>query len=89
LGELNVDLGFKGNVGKKASVLTGVNYFNYSNPIDNNNDNFTDVTLRTHLCFSKMELSIEKTISNYLWQVGFFTKIAGGGEMQWRKIPRR
>jgi outer membrane receptor for ferrienterochelin and colicins len=26
LGEFNVDLGFKGNVGKKASVLTGVNY---------------------------------------------------------------
>ena len=48
-GELNVDLGFKGNVGKTASVLTGVNYFNYSNPIDNNNDNFTDVTLQDRI----------------------------------------
>jgi len=35
-GELNFDLGFKANVGKNTSLLTGVNYFNYSNPIDNN-----------------------------------------------------
>jgi outer membrane receptor for ferrienterochelin and colicins len=38
-GEVNVDIGFKANVGKAASVLTGINYFNYSNPIDNNKDN--------------------------------------------------
>jgi outer membrane receptor for ferrienterochelin and colicins len=37
-GEVNVDIGFKANVGK-AAVLTGINYFNYSNPIDNNKDN--------------------------------------------------
>jgi outer membrane receptor for ferrienterochelin and colicins len=37
-GEVNVDIGFKANVGK-AGFLTGINYFNYSNPIDNNKDN--------------------------------------------------
>lgn len=43
-GEVNTDLGFKFDAGKKAEVLTGVNYFKYGNRIDNNNDNFTDVT---------------------------------------------
>src|SRR5690606_7025256 len=43
-GETNTDFGFRANLGKSA-VLVGVNYFNYSNPIDNNDDNFTDVTL--------------------------------------------
>lgn len=42
--EINTDLGFKLNVGTKASVLTGVNYFKYGKPIDKNGDNFTDVT---------------------------------------------
>jgi outer membrane receptor for ferrienterochelin and colicins len=51
-GEVNVDIGFKANIGA-AAVLTGINYFNYSNPIDNNKDNFTDLTLQDR--FSKME----------------------------------
>jgi outer membrane receptor for ferrienterochelin and colicins len=34
-GEVNVDIGFKANIGNAAAVLTGINYFNYSNPIDN------------------------------------------------------
>ena len=43
-GEVNTDIGFKMTVGKKAEVLTGINYFKYGNRIDNNRDNFTDVT---------------------------------------------
>jgi outer membrane receptor for ferrienterochelin and colicins len=54
IGELNVDLGFKGNVGKSIST-NRCELFNYSNPIDNNNDNFTDVTYKNAFCFSKME----------------------------------
>ena len=42
--EVNTDIGFKFNAGKKSTVLTGINYFKYGNRIDNNNDNFTDVT---------------------------------------------
>jgi outer membrane receptor for ferrienterochelin and colicins len=36
-----------------ASVLTGIKYFNYSNPIDNNKDNFTDLTCRIDFGFPK------------------------------------
>ena len=43
-GEVNTDVGFKFPAGKKAEVLTGINYFKYGNRIDNNGDNFTDVT---------------------------------------------
>lgn len=48
-GELNTDLGIKLKAGKKADVLTGINYFKYSNRIDKNNDNFTDVTLQDRI----------------------------------------
>jgi outer membrane receptor for ferrienterochelin and colicins len=59
IGELNLDLGFKGNVGKSISTNRR-ELFNYSNPIDNNNDNFTDVTYKNAFCFSKMEFQSKK-----------------------------
>ncbi|HEY1010989.1 MAG TPA: TonB-dependent receptor, partial [Daejeonella sp.] len=43
-GEMNTDLGFRFQAGKKTEVLTGINYFKYGNRIDKNGDNFTDVT---------------------------------------------
>ena len=87
-GELNVDLGFKGNIGKTASVLTGVNYFNYSNPIDNNHDNFTDVTLQNRISvFQKWNFNRK---NNKLFSMAgrFFYEDRWGGEMQWEKKYR-
>ncbi|MDZ7845682.1 MAG: TonB-dependent receptor plug domain-containing protein [Owenweeksia sp.] len=56
--EFNVDLGLKNKVGKNASVLTGINLYDYANPIDNNGDNFTDVTLQERASiFQKWNLS--------------------------------
>ena len=87
-GELNVDLGFKGNVGKKASVLTGVNYFNYSNPIDNNNDNFTDVTLQDRISvFQKWNFN-RKSQKQLSLAGRFFYEDRWGGELQWNKSFR-
>ncbi len=48
-GEWNSDLGLKLRAGKKATVLTGVNYFRYANPVDNNHDQFTDVALANRI----------------------------------------
>lgn len=87
-GELNVDLGFKGNIGKAASVLTGVNYFNYSNPIDNNHDNFTDLTLQDRISvFQKWNFNRK---SNKLFSMAgrFFYEDRWGGELQWEKKYR-
>ncbi|WP_366187477.1 TonB-dependent receptor [Flavobacterium ovatum] len=87
-GELNLDLGFKANLGKTASVLTGVNYFNYSNPIDNNHDNFTDVTLQDRISiFQKWNFNRK---SNKLLSLAgrYFYEDRWGGELQWEKKYR-
>ena len=87
-GELNVDLGFKGNLGKTASVLTGVNYFNYSNPIDNKHDNFTDLTLQDRISvFQKWNFNRK---NNKLFSMAgrFFYEDRWGGELQWEKKYR-
>ena len=87
-GELNIDLGFKGNVGKAATVLTGVNYFNYNNPIDNNNDNFTDVTLQDRISvFQKWNFN-RKSKKQLSLAGRFFYEDRWGGELQWNKSFR-
>jgi len=87
-GEANLDVGFKANAGKAASILTGINYFNYSNPIDNNDDNFTDVTLQDRISvFQKWNFNRK---SNKLLSMAgrFFYEDRWGGEMQWEKKYR-
>lgn len=86
--ETNVDLGYKTNIGSNAKALFGINYFTYNNPIDNNNDNFTDVALQNRASFfsklninraSRKEFSL---VSRYLYEDRW------GGEMQWNKSYR-
>lgn len=87
-GELNVDLGFKENVGKAATVLTGINYFNYSNPIDNNNDNFTDLTLQDRISiFQKWNFN-RKSKKQLSLAGRYFYEDRWGGELQWNKSFR-
>lgn len=47
--DINVDLGGKFKIGDKAQSLLGVNYFNYQNKLDKNNDGFTDITLQDRI----------------------------------------
>jgi len=84
-GEFNLDAGFKAKIGEKATMLFGSNYYNYSNPIDNNNDNFTDVTLQDRISvFNKWDF---KRDENRTFSVAgrFFYEDRWGGEMQWNK----
>lgn len=78
----NVDASFK--LGKnKTTYLTGINYYNYSTPIDNNNDGFTDLTLQNRLSvFEKINF---KRRSNKLLQVGLrgLYEDRWGGQMNW------
>lgn len=87
-GEANVDVGFKSKVGEKATVLFGANYFNYSNPIDNNNDNFTDVTLQDRISiFQKWDF--ERANKRKFSLAGrYFYEDRWGGEMQWNPSYR-
>ena len=87
-GELNVDLGFKANVSKNISMLTGINYFNYSNPIDNNNDNFTDLTLQDRISvFQKWNFN-RKNNKQFSLAGRYFYEDRWGGEMHWEKKYR-
>ena len=80
--ELNIDLGAKYAV-KKAQGLIGINYFNYSNPIDNNGDGFTDVTLQHRISiFNKI-----KTQKNSL-AFRYFYEDRWGGQMDWNSNYR-
>ncbi|AUP79204.1 TonB-dependent receptor [Flavivirga eckloniae] len=82
-GEVNLDLGFKAKVGDKAHLLMGTNYFNYNNPIDNNGDNFTDLTLQDRISvFQKWDF---KRNNNRVMSLAgrYFYEDRWGGEMQW------
>ena len=87
-GEYNVDLGFKFNAGKKASVLTGINYFNFQNKIDNNHDNFTDVTLQNRISifqkwnFERKENRLFTIAGRYMYEDRW------GGDVRWNKTFR-
>lgn len=83
-GEINADLGVKFNLGKKTTALTGINLFHYGTPLDNNGDNFTDVTLQKRISvFQKWNFKRKK---NRLFSLGgrYFYEDRWGGEMQWR-----
>ena len=84
-GEVNLDLGFKAKVGDKATVLFGTNYFKYDNLIDNNNDNFTDLTLQDRISiFQKWDF---KRANNRKFSLAgrYFYEDRWGGELQWNK----
>ncbi|WP_412477184.1 TonB-dependent receptor plug domain-containing protein [Flavobacterium sp. TBRC 19031] len=86
--ENNVDLGFKTNMGQTAESLIGLNYYNYNSPIDNNRDNFTDVTLQERVSvFNKWNFN-RKSEKEFTLAGRFFYEDRWGGEMQWNKSYR-
>ncbi|WCO01550.1 TonB-dependent receptor [Psychroserpens ponticola] len=82
-GELNVDAGFKTKVGEKATLLFGTNYFKFNNRVDNNNDNFTDLTLQNRISiFNKWDFK-RKENRTFSLAGRFFYEDRWGGELQW------
>lgn len=87
-GEINTDLGTKFNAGTRAQSIIGLNYFNYQNPIDDNNDNFTDVTLQNRISifnkwnFDRKEKRIFSIAGRYIYEDRW------GGEMNWSRKYR-
>lgn len=87
-GEVSTDIAGKFKAGKKAQSLIGVNYFNYSVPIDNNNDNFTDVTLQNRISiFNKWNFNRK---DNFIFSLAgrYIYEDRWGGEMNWEKKYR-
>lgn len=84
-GEINTDLAGKFNIEKKNQALIGFNYFNYSFPIDNNKDGFTDLTLQNRISFfnkwnfSRKENRLFSIAGRYVYEDRW------GGEVNWSK----
>ena len=81
-GEVSTDIGAKYSLGK-VNGLVGVNYFNYSNPIDNNDDGFTDLTLQDRISvFNK--LNIQRKNNRVFSLAGRYVyEDRWGGELDW------
>ncbi|MBC7935348.1 MAG: TonB-dependent receptor [Rhizobacter sp.] len=87
-GELNTDLSFKLHAGKHASVLTGINYFNFQNRVDNNHDHFTDMTLQDRISvFQKWNFS-RKNNRAFSLAGRYMYEDRWGGDMRWNKSFR-
>ncbi len=87
-GEYNADLGFKVNLNKKVSFLTGLNYFKFGNQVDHNHDGFTDVTLQDRISvFQKWNIDRKK---NRVFSIAgrYLYEDRWGGEMNWNKSFR-
>lgn len=85
--EHSLDMAFKNRVGKKTDVLTALSFMKYSNPVDLNNDNFTDVTLQDKFSvFQKWDFGKNGRV----FSIGgrYFYENRWGGEVQWQPEHR-
>ena len=86
--ETNVDLGLKFNLGKKITTLFGLNYFNYNQKIDNDNDGFTDVTLSNRVSvFQKWNFDRQSNRVFTIATRGVYED-RFGGDVRWEKKYR-
>ncbi len=85
--EYNVDVTAKWKI-KNTTSLLGVNFFNFWNPIDNNGDNFTDITLqRRGSIFNKWSIKRKSDKVSTL-ALRYVYESRWGGEMQWQQKDR-
>lgn len=82
-GEVNLDLGMRSDWGKNVQSLTGLSGFYYDNPVDNNGDGFTDLTLAKRISvfqklnFIRPENKVFNLAARYVYENRW------GGEMNW------
>lgn len=86
--EFNTDIGFKLNAGKKAAVLTGINYFKYDHIVDNNHDQFTDVTLQDRISIFQKWNFVRKQNRASSIAARYFDEYRWGGDTRYTKAFR-
>lgn len=87
-GEVNTDTSFKFKAGKKATSLLGINHFYYDNPIDNNHDGFTDLTIQNRISIFNKWNFVRKENRAASLGLRWVNEDRWGGEMNWRKKYR-
>jgi outer membrane receptor for ferrienterochelin and colicins len=86
--ETNADLGIKWKLGKRVQGMTGVNYFNYSIPIDNNKDGMTDMALQNRISvFNKWDIQRK---NNRIFSIAarYVYEDRWGGDTRWKPAFR-
>ncbi len=84
-GEYNADIGLKLQAGKKISVLTGINYFNFQHKIDKNKDNFTDMTLQNRISIFQ-KWNFQRKANRLFSMAGrYMYEDRWGGDLRWEK----
>jgi outer membrane receptor for ferrienterochelin and colicins len=87
-GEINTDLGIKSTLSKSIQSLSGINVFWYDNPIDNNGDGFTDLTLQQRISlFQKFDIQ-RKGGKAFNIAGRYVNENRWGGQMNWRPADR-
>jgi outer membrane receptor for ferrienterochelin and colicins len=86
--ETNVDLGFRFKYAKHVESLTGINYFSFSNPQDNNKDGFTDVTLQQRISIFHKLVIERKSKKAFSLAARYLYEDRWGGQMSWNKSFR-
>ena len=86
--EFNADLGFSGKINEKVNFLTGINGFIYDNPIDQNKDNFTDVTQQKRFSlFQKFAWTKNPSLKGS-FAFRYLYEDRWGGELDWTDANR-
>jgi outer membrane receptor for ferrienterochelin and colicins len=86
--ETSADISLKTKLSKRISGLTGINAFHYDRPIDNNNDNFTDLTLQKRISLFQ-KFTIDRKSKKAFHIIGrYFYEDRWGGEMNWSPVFR-
>ena len=84
-GEINIDIGLRYKISEKVDALLGVNYFNFQQRIDNNNDNFTDLTLQNRISiFNKINIE-RKSKKAFSIASRYVYEDRWGGELDWER----
>ncbi|MFM8914482.1 MAG: TonB-dependent receptor [Flammeovirgaceae bacterium] len=87
MGEYNADVSTAFRV-KQSSSMLGINYFNFNQKWDVNNDNFTDVTLQNRISlFNKWNIH-RRSGKRFTLAGRYIYENRWGGEMQWTETSR-
>jgi outer membrane receptor for ferrienterochelin and colicins len=82
VGEYNLDLSSGVKAGKSRG-LVGLNYFNYTTPLDINGDNFTDVTLQKRISLFNKWSFHRPSGKNVSIAIRYVYEDRWGGELPW------
>ncbi|MBM77058.1 MAG: TonB-dependent receptor [Crocinitomicaceae bacterium] len=86
--ELQADVLFKSIDGKKLKAVTAIDLHHYDNPIDNNGDYFTDLTLKKRYSFYNKFEFVRKENKPFIISTRYFNENRWGGQMNWNELYR-